>query len=116
MQTHVKPRKPLAALCLLLLLAAAPLQQAGSVGLGTPAVTGANSKGGTLRDTPDEEGQAAEDAPQNQDAGDASAEAPDEAQPEAASDETSEPTDQNENPDGYDPDEGESEDSDDEDE
>ena len=73
MHSHVNPLKPLAALCLLLLLAATPLQQAH--GLGEAKVSSASGEGGTLRDEPDEEGQAAEDAPQNQDdGGDASAE------------------------------------------
>ena len=96
MHTHVNPLKPLAALSLLLLLAAAPLQQAH--GLGEGKVSGAPAGGGTLRDESDEDGQAAEDAPQNQDdaGGDPSAEAPDEAEPEAASDESSEATDESE--------------------
>lgn len=94
MQIHVNPLKLLAALSLFLLLAAAPLQQAqGS--LGQASVQGGNAQGGTLRNVPDEEGQAAEDAPQNHDdaSGAPTAEAPVEAEPEAASDEASEPAD-----------------------
>lgn len=96
MHIHVNPLKPLAALSLFLLLAAAPLQQAQGVGLGEVATKGANSQGGTLRDAPDEEGQPAEDAPQNQDdaSGGPTAQAPVEAEPEAASDEASEPADE----------------------
>lgn len=97
MHIHVNPLKPLAALSLFLLLAAAPLQQAqGRAGLGQAKLSGANSQGGTLRDAPDEEGQPAEDAPQNQDdaSGDLTAETPVEAEPEAASDEASEPADE----------------------
>ncbi len=97
MQIQVNPLKPLAAVSLFLLLAAAPLQQAtGKAGLGQAVIQGANSQGGTLRDAPDEEGQPAEDAPQNQEdaSGDPTAEAPVEAEPEAASDEASEPADE----------------------
>jgi hypothetical protein len=105
MQTHVNPLKPLAALSLLLLLAAALLQPAHGAILGEGKVTSIENEGGTLRETP------GEDAPQAQDDadGDSSAEAPDAAEPEAASDETSEPADDSE--DSYDEDSNLSEDS-----
>jgi hypothetical protein len=119
MQIHVNPLKPLAALSLFLLLAAAPLQQAtGKAGLGQAVIQGGNSQGGTLRDAPDEEGQPAEDAPQNQDdaSGDPTAETPVEAEPEAAGEEASEPAEESGDSDEEVADEDESEDSDDEDE
>ncbi|MBK8284167.1 MAG: hypothetical protein IPK97_04440 [Ahniella sp.] len=51
MKAHFKPFGFLAALCLLLLVAAAPPLQAT---LGQGGVTGGKSKGGTLRDQPTE--------------------------------------------------------------
>jgi hypothetical protein len=99
MKIQVNPPKSLAAL-FVLLLAAAPLQQAHGAPLGDVKVP-LESEGGTLRDAPDEEGQAAEDAPHAQDDadGDQSADAPDEAEPESADDETSEPADDSEDSD-----------------
>ena len=51
MKAHLKPFGLLTALCLLLLVAAAPALQAS---LGQGGVTGGKSKGGTLRDQPTE--------------------------------------------------------------
>jgi hypothetical protein len=99
MKSQVNPLKPMSALSLSLLLAAAPLQPAHGASLGEVNVRSeAGSAGGTLRGAPDEEGQPAEDAPQAQDdAGDdPSAESPEEAEPEAAGDETGEPADDSE--------------------
>lgn len=91
MQTHVNPLKTLAALSLLL-LAAAPLQQAHGAHLGVLKVTSIENKGGTLRDTPDDDAEQAQDDPD----GDPSAAAPDESEPAAANDESSEPADDSE--------------------